>query len=369
MEAMEKLLVLVTGSTGLIGTKVVEAFAADYKVVGLDVKRPERLAEGTDFIECDLTKDESVAQALNTVRERYGDRLASVIHLAAYYDFSGEPSEMYERLTVQGTFRLLKGLQDFRQVEQFVFSSTILVMEPADEEGERLTEFSPLEDEPWDYPKSKIETEKLIRQERGNISTVILRIAGVYNEDGHTVPIAQQIARVYEKQFESYFYPGDASHGQAFVHLDDLVDCFRKVVERRGELQQTDVFLIAEPDLMSYKELQDEIGRLIHGEEWTTLWIPKLMAKAGAWAQGLVAGEEGTFIKPWMIDLADDNYPVAIGHAREKLGWSPQRTLRDTLPEMVNRLKSNPARWYEVNKLPLPDDLQKQGGEAGENRA
>ena len=43
-----------------------------------------------------------------TVRERFGTRIASVIHLAAYYDFSGEPSEKYETITVQGTERLLR---------------------------------------------------------------------------------------------------------------------------------------------------------------------------------------------------------------------------------------------------------------------
>jgi nucleoside-diphosphate-sugar epimerase len=264
---------------------------------------------------------------------------------------------MYDKLTVQGTIRLLKKLREFDAVEQFVFSSTILVMEPADDEEEVLTESSPLEDEPWDYPKSKIETEKLIRKERGNIKTVILRIGGVYNEDAHTVPVAQQIARIYEKQFESYFYPGDASHGQAFVHLEDLVDCIRKVIERRQELPETDVFIVAEPDLMSYRQLQDEIGNLIHGEEWTTLWIPKFMAKAGAWAQENILGEE-TFIKPWMVDLADDNFPVSIRHARETLGWNPQKTLRDTLPKMIGKLKQNPQQWYEENGLELPDELE-----------
>jgi nucleoside-diphosphate-sugar epimerase len=64
-------------------------------VVGLDLKRPGKTVSGTDFIECDLTKDESVIGALDTVREKHGDHLASVIHLAAYYDFSGEPSDMY----------------------------------------------------------------------------------------------------------------------------------------------------------------------------------------------------------------------------------------------------------------------------------
>jgi nucleoside-diphosphate-sugar epimerase len=260
---------------------------------------------------------------------------------------------MYDRLTVEGTFRLLKRLKEF-QVEQFVFSSTILVMEPS-KEGGILTEFSPLEDEPWDYPRSKIKTEKLIRQERGDISTVILRIAGVYDEDCHSIPIAQHISRIYEKKLESYFFPGDSSHGQAFVHLDDLITCLQRIIELRRELHN-EIFLIAEPDVMSYAELQDKLGELIHGEEWTTIRIPKVVAKAGAWAQEKIAGEEETFIKPWMVDLADAHYPVAIGHARGSLGWKPVHTLRDTLPEMIRRLKQDPKKWYEMNGLEMPED-------------
>jgi nucleoside-diphosphate-sugar epimerase len=346
--------ILVTGSAGLIGTRVVEAFSSSFSVVGMDLKPPEKEVTGSEFIECDLTKDSSVAQALNTLKKRHGNRLASVIHLAAYYDFSGEPSEMYDRLTVDGTFRLLKSLKDF-QVEQFVFSSTILVMEPS-KEGEVLTEVSPLEDEPWDYPKSKIKTEHLIRHERDDSPIVILRIAGVFDEDCHSIPIAQHISRIYEKKLESHFFPGDASHGQAFVHLDDLIDCFRKVVDRRAKLDPEETFLIAEPDVMSYAELQDKLGELIHGKEWTTIRIPKVVAKAGAWVQEKVEGEEETFIKPWMVDLADAHYPVAIGHARVRLGWEPRQSLRETLPEMIRRMKQNPKGWYRANGLSWPED-------------
>jgi len=33
------------------------------------------------------------------------------------------------------------------------------------------------------------------------------------------------------------------------------------------------------------------------------------------------------------------------------------RRLRDTLPEMVSRLKRDPAKWYRKNKLEAPDSL------------
>ena len=350
-------IILITGSTGLIGTRVLKAFSSDFEVVGLDLKRPETTVPATHFIDCDLTNDESVNRALDVVRANHGDRLASVIHLAAYYDFSGKPSDMYRKLTVEGTFRLLRKLREF-QTEQFVFSSSLLVMEPVEDE-KVITEFSALEDEPWDYPRSKIEAEKLIRQERGDISTVILRIAGVYDGDCHSIPLAQHISRIYEKTLESYFFPGDSDHGQPFIHLNDLIPCFMRVVELRSALKN-EVFLIAEPDVMSYAELQDQLGELIHGKEWPTIRIPKVIAKAGAWAQEKIAGEEETFIKPWMVDLADAHYPVAIGHAGERLGWNPTHRLRDTLPEMIGRLKENPQKWYEINGLPWPEDKDEE---------
>jgi nucleoside-diphosphate-sugar epimerase len=358
--------ILVTGSAGLIGSRVVQGLSSEYKMIGLDLKPPRHETPGADFVQCDLTSDESVAEALSIVRDRHGESLASVIHLAAFYDFTGEPSDMYEKLTVQGTSRLLRELRHF-DVGQFVFSSTILVMEPAND-NELLTEDSPLEDEPWDYPRSKIETEKRIRLEHGDTPVVILRIGGVYDEYGHAVPIAQQINRIYQQELESYLFPGNASHGQAFVHIDDLLECFRKVVERRDVLDPVDVFLIAEPDLMSYKELQDEIGRLLFGKDWKTVWVPRFLAKAGAWAKSAAAKDEETFIKPWMIDLADDHYPVSIRRAQEELGWDPKRRLRTTLPEIIQHLKDDPIYWFEVNKLPVPDDLARRKTDIEERR-
>jgi nucleoside-diphosphate-sugar epimerase len=352
--APSKPLVLVTGSAGFIGTALVDALAGEFRVVGLDRQAGPRSPANADFVECDLTNDESVRDALQTIRQRHGGRVASCVHLAAHYDFSGEPSPLYKTLTVDGTRRLLHGLRDF-EVQQVVFTSTHIVMKPV-EEGEVITEASPMEPA-WDYPRSKLEAEKVIGEERGAIPAVILRVAGVYDDDVHVVPIAQQMRRIYEKQLESYFFPGDATHGQAFVHLDDLVDCIRLTIAQRHQLGPYEIFLIAEPDVMSYAELQEQLGELIHGKEWPTIRVPKTVAKAGAWVQDKLAGKEDSFIKPWMIELADDHYPIAIDHARRTLGWNPMHGLRATLPEMVARLKRDPARWYQVNKLKPPEPL------------
>lgn len=349
--------VLVTGSSGLIGGRICADLSRDYDVVGLDLDPPsdDESAESTEWIDCDLTDDASVAAAFERVRERHGPRLASVVHLAAYYDFSGEPSPLYDELTVEGTRRLLRALREF-DVDQFVFSSSALVMKPS-EMGATIDETSPVE-AAWDYPRSKLDAESVIEQERGDSAAVVLRIAGVYDEDGHSIPLAQQMKRIYEKELESYLFPGNPDHGQPFVHLDDLVACFRAAVDRRASLADHEVFLIGEPDLVSYGELQDIIGTAIHGTDWPTIRIPELLAKAGAWLKEKAPGED-PFIKPWMVELADAHVPIAIGRAEAKLHWRPRRSLRATLPEMARRLVEEPEAWYERNGIEPPDDLAK----------
>ncbi len=202
-------------------------------MIGFDRQGPPHPPPNVDCVSVDLTSDESVQRGLTYVRERYGDTLASVLHLAAYYDFSGEPRRKYDDITVKGTQRLLRALQAFH-IEQFVFSSTMLVHAPC-EPGQRIHEDWPLESK-WAYPKSKVETETLIRAERGSIPAVLLRIAGVYTDRCHSIPLAQQIQWIYERKLVSHLFPGHIAHGQAFLHLDDLIDAFVRLVQRRRRL-------------------------------------------------------------------------------------------------------------------------------------
>lgn len=362
-------IILVTGSSGLIGGVVMQRFVGRFgDVVGFDRQAPAPPPPGCVYIPVDVTSDDSVREGLRTLRDHHGARIASVIHLAAYYDFFGKPSPMYEEVTVKGTGRLLRGLREGGfHVEQFVFSSTMLVHRPA-EPGQFITEDWPLEPT-WAYPESKVRTEELIRAERGDIPAVLLRISGVYDDLCHSIPLANEIQRLYERQLISHLYSGETAHGQAFLHLDDLVDAIERVVARRAQLPPDLPLLIGEPETLSYDELQHTLARLILGESWETHEVPRPLAKAGAWLLDHVPGQE-PFIRPWMIDRANDHYELDITRARTLLGWEPKRTLRATLPKMVAVLKADPLGWYRANKLEPPSELresaQSRGGESHE---
>src|SRR5919108_3569655 len=250
----KRALIIVTGSGGFIGQAVCTAFVTDgYAVVGFDrpdaLKRPQ---PGVTSIPCDVTSEQSVADAVSRVLRDFPEPISSVIHLAAYYDFSGEPSPLYEQVTVQGTERLLRLIKTAK-AEQFVFSSTMLVHAPC-EPGEHINEDWPVEPT-WDYPQSKVQTEQLIRAEHERMPVVLLRIAGVYTDRCQSVPLANQMQRIYERRLTSKVFPGDISRGQSFVHLDDAVEAFRVTVARRATLPREAIMLIGEPDALSYDEL------------------------------------------------------------------------------------------------------------------
>jgi nucleoside-diphosphate-sugar epimerase len=352
-----KPIVLITGAAGNIGRTLAANLAGEYAVVGLD--QPGRSAD-FPLLTADFGDERSLNWAIAEFRRRFGGRIASVLHLVAYFDFTGKENELYRSVNVDGTRHLLRALRAC-EVEQFVYASTMLVHEsgrpgePIDEE----TAIAP----GWAYPRSKAAAEEIIRTEHGRIPFVLLRLAGLYDEWTSVPTLAHQIARIYERDFQSFFYAGPTDTGQSVLHREDMVDAFRRTVDRRRDIPSGTALLIGEPHALGYDTLQNELGHLIHGaRSWPTRRLPMAAAAAGAWAQDVLepvvpdAFDRGEkpFIKPFMVALADDHYELDISRARHVLGWEPSHRLKDELPKMVRALKTDPVRWFRSNGITPP---------------
>src|SRR3546814_11172429 len=97
-------------------------------------RSPAESTDGAVTINFDLGSEDSVRTAVADVRERFGDRIASVIHLAAYYDVSGKSNPLYQEITVDGPKSLIDALQAL-EVEQLVSASPMLVHRPTEQIG------------------------------------------------------------------------------------------------------------------------------------------------------------------------------------------------------------------------------------------
>ncbi|WP_121068134.1 NAD-dependent epimerase/dehydratase family protein [Chachezhania antarctica] len=361
-ETQKKPNVLITGAAGNIGQRLTKLLSDDYHVLGLDL--PNR-SDDENLFGCDITDPASVEAAVGKIAETTGGQLASVIHLAAYFDFTGEEKPQYQAVNVDGTRNLLKALRQV-EVEQFVYSGTMLVHAPG-QPGERIDESAPI-DPQWAYPQSKAQTEDVIREHAAeDMKTVFLHLAGLYDEQTAVPTLSHQIARIYERSFKSHAFSGDMNAGQAFIHRDDMLDLFRRVIARRADLDRGEVILAGEPDAMGYGKLQDRIGQLIHGQEqWETLVLPAGMARMGAAMQtraepaipdALDQGEK-PFIRPFMIDMASDHYALDISKARRLLDWAPEHDIEDVLPRLIETLKDDPVGWYNANGITPPPWLE-----------
>lgn len=305
-------IVIVTGSSGFIGAATIKRLAAEYIVVGFDQTLPTHPPAEAECIRVDLTSEDSIKAAFGRVRAAYGGRIASIVHLAAYFDNSGKPDAKYEEVTVGGTERLLRQARE-SETEQFVLASTMLVHAPG-EKGRPINEDWPLEAK-LPYPESKRRAEQLVRDQRASVPLAIIRPAGVYDDQCRNPFLAHQIARIYERTATSLVYPGDLDAGQSALHLDDLTEALFRLVARRFELPPETVLLLGEPETLSYGTLQKTLGRLIHEEDWDTRIIPKPLAMAGAWIEDEVLDED-PFIRPWMVEVSDDHYELDISRAR-----------------------------------------------------
>jgi nucleoside-diphosphate-sugar epimerase/uncharacterized membrane protein len=318
--------------------------------------------EGTDCdIAFDLTSDDSVASAFERLKRLHGKQIAAVIHLAAYFDFTGEASPLYDEVNVNGTRRILESLQPF-DVQRFIYSGTMLVHR-ATTPGGLITEKTPIAPA-WAYPQSKADTEKVIEEYADQLPCTLLHLAGLYDDEGGVPTLTQQIARTYERDLKSHLYAGDIEAGQAFIHRDDLLDLFQRVLEKRNELPRQCTILAGEEQVMSYRDLQNKLAQLLHGEDhWRTLVMPSSLAKLGAWAEekseplvpdALDHGEK-PFIRPFLIDLASDHYALDIERARLLLDWKPQHFIGDSLQNIVQALQRDPVGWYRKNGIRPPD--------------
>ncbi|MDQ2076606.1 NAD-dependent epimerase/dehydratase family protein [Marinimicrobium sp. ABcell2] len=367
-KAAQKPFVLITGAAGDIGATLTRALRDKYQIIAVD----RFLSDEADFsYKFDLTSTESVQLALREVADKHGKHLAAVVHLAAYFDFTGEHSPLYDKVNVDGTRNLLKALESF-DVDRFIYSSTMLVHKPG-VPGKRISEDSPLGPR-WIYPLSKADTERVIRDHAGDMPYTLLRLAGLYDEHKCVPTLSHQIARIYEKNMKSHLYAGDTGVGQACIHKEDMIEAFRLTIDKRKELPKENEILVGEGRADTYEALQNRLGELIHGEEeWDTLSVPKPVAKTGAWVEEqtepLIPDDfksEKPFIRPFMIDLANDHYELDISRAKKQLGWEPKHSLIDELEKLVANLKKDPHGWYKANGIKPPDWLA-EADELGKN--
>ncbi len=202
--------ILVTGSSGFIGSALVERLRnAGHEVHGLDCAQPRWRATHADDHRLDLGDLEGVKALLARIRPTH------VVHLAARIDLSADSVVKYHA-NVEGVLNLMNAVQRSPTVQRVLWTSSQLVSRigriPNDE-----TDYDP----DTSYGESKVVTERIVRAlEGGAPEWAILRPTTVWGPgmSDHYVGLLRYLERRvyfhagYERVRKSFSYIHNATH-------------------------------------------------------------------------------------------------------------------------------------------------------------
>ena len=172
--------ILVTGGTGLVGSRLLKRFVE----AGVDCRRLVRpskeLPEGVASIEGDILNPDSLAAAIEGV--------SAIIHLAALFR-TGDEDQVW-KVNFEGTRNLIAAVKELTPNARFLMASTSNVYDPdISHPGREDDHVSPT----LAYPASKVEAENELRKSGLNWS--VLRLPFVYGDkDGHLESVPEMLA-------------------------------------------------------------------------------------------------------------------------------------------------------------------------------
>lgn len=351
--------VLITGSSGFIGSALAKRFSGDL-VIGLDRVLYPGDSVCTRRYCVDIANREALSGVLRDVKMRFGSRLDCVFHLAAHYDFSNKRAPRYKEVNEDGTRDLLEALADF-EVGAFVFTSSTAVMKglkitnPGTDSDEGLSESSPL-GSTLEYGESKRRAEEVVIGFKERLKVFIVRLSGVYAPECRLIPLVHQIASIYRRDASSRFLPGGGRGCISYIHIDDALDGLEKIITLRNNIPSGTIYILSEEDYLSYVELYRLIHRGLYGNggDFRPVSLPNWLLIGGVYTANYlhcIRGGGEYFFRPWMARHALLRFCFNTGKAKRELGWNTNHSLRAYMQTILGELRANPGEWFRANNI------------------
>jgi uncharacterized protein YbjT (DUF2867 family) len=243
--------ILVTGGTGFVGSRVVHALRAEDRAVRCLVRKPERAgalrAWGCELAQGDVTDPASLRHAAADC--------SAVVHLVSI--ITG-PRSAFERVMVQGTRDLVAAAKE-AGVHRFVLMSALGVSA----ESRNLVPYY------W----AKWEMEQTVQG--SGLEHVIFRPSFVFGRDGGVLPTFVRQVRW------SPVVPvvGDGERRLQPIWVDDVAAFFARAIGLDAAANRT--FELGGPESLTWNELYARIARVL-GKRRAQLHLPVSMVRAGA---------------------------------------------------------------------------------------
>jgi nucleoside-diphosphate-sugar epimerase len=342
--------VIVTGSSGFLGSAICVDLSRDSNVVGMDRREPsedlQRQATLAEWHHVDISDADHVQDTFRRIAETY-QHIDFVLQMAAFYHFGRYWLPEYEKTNVQGLQNILDGALRMG-VSRFIFAGSIASLAPPPPGGV-LTEKSPSGNYSA-YTGSKTIGEKLLSQYSLRMPAVVLRIGGVFT-DWCELPPLYSLMRLWSKPyFLGKMIPGQGKSGFPYIHRQDLVACVRRVIERHEALGRFETLFACPSGSTTHSELFPGIRKGCgKGFAINPIFVPPKAARVFLYIKNrfkVLMGRK-RYERRWMLDYVDAPLVVDATYTQERLQWTPdpERSILRQLPTLMRRFKDHRSEW------------------------
>jgi nucleoside-diphosphate-sugar epimerase len=357
---------VLTGASGFVGRHLLEDLKSDYRIFAI-ARRSQHdcgapVHPNIAWMRVDIAEPDDLARTFREIATAGGAK--ALVHLAAYYDFTGEDHPEYRRTNVDGTRYVLEAARA-TGIGGFVFGSSVAACSFPRPEGP-VDERTP-PDGAHVYAWSKREGERLVRELAGEMPGRIARFGAIYSDWCEYPPLYVFLRTWLGSSWRSRILAGTGEMAIPYIHIRDLVAFFRRLLAFSGEPGPPEVLVASTSGSTSLDHLFRLATLSFHGRPVAPFLMPRTLASLGLLAMDYGGRAVGRppFERSWMRHYVDKRLEVDNRRTRERLAWAPNPRfqIERRLPFLIERLKSEPFEWLARNtalltRQPLRPDLR-----------
>lgn len=348
------LTILVTGSSGYLGSALCVVLSGHCRVVGIDKRPPSgsliRAAPGVQWHILDIA-DKKDLHGIFTHNIALGQPIDIVLHFAAFYHFGRDWRHDYEHTNLDGTRNVMAAACCWG-ARRVIFASSIGALKPPPK-GAHLKETSQdIVDLP--YNKSKAMGEAIVMASHHRTAAMVLRIGGVYSDWCELPPLYSLMKLWNRRDPLGRCIPGQGKSGFPYIHRKDLMRMIMKIIRHEERLEAFETFFCAPHGYTCHEELFP-VTRQCLGRSGSTrpihvppalLLLPMKMIRF--WNR---LHHRETYERSWMLAYVDRPLRIDTGYTRSKLQWSPDPNLSilNRLPVLARHFRQAPDLWEVRN--------------------
>jgi nucleoside-diphosphate-sugar epimerase len=345
---------ILTGASGFVGRNFIKAATGHYRLFCVARRSMEEAGVQPDanlrWIQVDIAEQDRLHTLLQRVRGHGGADY--VVNLAGYYDFTNQDHPEYTRTNIDGTRNMLEIAKELG-VKRFVFASS----QAACPFGPVVTEATPA-DAPIPYARSKRAGEELLHEYASSVPGAIVRIAAVFSDWCEYPPLYTLINNWCSgKWFESRLLAGRGRSALPYVHVQDLVQCLLRILEKSDILERLCVFNAGPDGTVSHLELFHIATQFYYNRPLHPFFVPRWLLAPMILIRRLQSRLQGkeAFEQLWMVKYIDERLVADSSQTRRILGWkpTPRKSITRRLVFLIENMKRNPELWRQWNEAML----------------